>query len=207
MRTFTNFDCGRTCVRGHECKFAPITRAIGRTYVHSHTTKVAIEIRSREALAAAVLAMGGSVLGYGTHKLYSSTETGFAVQLPGWRYPVIAKDVGGLAYDNYNGSWGNAADLTKLTGRYAIEAARAAANGQGWMSQDAADGGLVVFHPSGGMMSVSPAGVVDATGFTGTACAEAGAIIEGALGKNLETNLKPAFFEERARITIGGGEE
>ena len=45
-----------------------------------------------------------------------SSYSGTAVQLPGWRYPVIVDSEGEMHYDNYKGRWGDTKDLARLTG-------------------------------------------------------------------------------------------
>jgi hypothetical protein len=193
------FDCDRTCKRYQECKFSPVFLAIGRAYVHSHTTTVNVEFRDRQALYTALAELRANVIGDGRHALYSSNETGFAFQLPGWTYPIIAKKDGSLAFDTDNGRWGNESDIQTLTGAYAIEAARNAANAQGWVSQDQVDGSLLVYHPDGGTMTVKRDGTVDSNGFIGTSC-DAAAVIESAIGATRETSHKAEYFAEHAKI-------
>jgi len=50
-----------------------------------------------------------------------STAKGLAVELPGWRYPLVIGNDGQMTYDNYNGQWGKTQELQKLTG-YALAA-------------------------------------------------------------------------------------
>jgi hypothetical protein len=49
---------------------------------------------------------------YGEVKLFSSTAVGWAVRLPGWRYPVVCDVVTAkVAYDNFEGRWGEQKQL------------------------------------------------------------------------------------------------
>jgi len=47
------------------------------------------------------------------------------VQLPEWRYPVVAQlDAGELRFDNYNGHWGKPEHLDKCVNRFFLSTAR-----------------------------------------------------------------------------------
>lgn len=192
------FDCGRSCARWHACRFAPV---LGASYrVHSHTVRVAVAVKDLDAFAAVALAMGGEVLGPGTFPLFESTETGFGVKLPGWAYPIVATAAGTIAADHYEGAWGNPADLVALAEGYAIEAARRAADLQGWYHETQSDGALLIYHPEGGTLTVSPSGTVDAAGFTGCGCDQAAGPIAEALGRTVDRVNKPEYLQERAHV-------
>ena len=45
-----------------------------------------------------------------------SVHEGLAIKLPGWQFPIVIKESGEIAYDNYHGSWGNAVEVSRLTG-------------------------------------------------------------------------------------------
>jgi hypothetical protein len=192
------FNCGRTCHFRESCRFTPALSTL--RLIHSHTTRVMIEFRDDRALKAAVEALGGQWLGFGEHKLYSSTEGGNGFRLPGWTYPLVSKWNGALAYDDFHGSWGKVADLERLKGAYAIEAARLAAQDLGWYTEVRGED-LVIHHPDGGTLTVTPAGTVDAACFLGRDCLAAAAPIEAALGRKADQTLKPEYFQERAKIT------
>ncbi len=67
-----------------------------------------------------------------TVRLFSATATGLCVQLPGWRYPVVADlKTGKLAYDNYNGHWGEQKHLDAFLQGYAVEKAKLEATRKG----------------------------------------------------------------------------
>ena len=167
----------------------------------SHTVSVKIELRNPATLRAAVETLGGAYLGHGTNRLFDGTEaTGHNFTLPGWRYPLTAADSGTLAYDDYNGLWGNVADLDKLTARYAIETARAEAEAQCWMSEDQPDGSLLIFHPDGGTLTVTAGGTIDAAGFSGASCSAASDPIARALGRQVSETRKAEYNQTRQQI-------
>lgn len=165
----------------------------------SHTVKIAIEFMNRTALAAAVAAIGGNVLGEGTWRLYAGQEQGFGFNLPAWRYPLVVRKDNTLAFDDYHGSWGNRADIDKLKGFYAIEAAYQAASEQGWIADRQTDGSLLIYHPDGGTITVSATGEVDCNGFAGQGC-DVASKISDALGQTLERQNKAEYFAESAHI-------
>jgi hypothetical protein len=61
----------------------------------------------------------------GTAELFSGEATGLLVRLPGWQYPVVIDMLtGSVRFDNYEGHWGDRAELDKFVQRYAVENAR-----------------------------------------------------------------------------------
>ena len=91
----------------------------------SHIVTVKTQIRDPIALAAACRRLGLGQPTEGTARLYSGQASGWLVQLPGWRYPVVANaQTGELKFDNYNGAWGDQAELDRLLQAYAVEKAR-----------------------------------------------------------------------------------
>ena len=46
------------------------------------------------------------------------------IKFADWKYPVVVKDNGTVAYDNYNGSWGDIARLNELKAYYGLEKAK-----------------------------------------------------------------------------------
>jgi len=166
----------------------------------SHTVTVKIELNDTDALAAAVAQMGGTCLGQGTHKLYSyNSATGFGFRLPGWHYPLVLKADNTLAFDNFRGHWGNVKDLDTLKAHYATARAQVAAEAQGWATERQQDGSLMIYHPDGGTMTVYGDGTVDCNGFVGQGC-DAAAMIENAIGTQIERNNKAEYFEQEVHI-------
>ncbi len=96
----------------------------------SHTTNLQVRVCDLEVLEVVCERLGLQTK-EGKHRLYASTEEGVAIQLPGWKYPVIVKSNGNVAYDNYNGSWGNIQELNKLLAYYGLEKAKKEARKKG----------------------------------------------------------------------------
>jgi hypothetical protein len=166
----------------------------------SHTVKIKVEMRDRLMLEKVITQVRGTVLGDGVHRLYQGQEQGFGFNLPDWKYPIVLKENGELAFDDYNGSWGDRKNIDSLKERYAIEAAKAAAEAQGWLTESITGGGLLIYHPDGGTLTVKPDGSVDAENFVGTGCLGASATIENAMGTRQSQSIKLDMFAERARI-------
>lgn len=165
----------------------------------SHTIKVKVVLKDKKVLGISIIELQGTVLGDGTHRLYQGEEIGFGFTLPEWNFPPVLKESGELTFDDYHGSWGDRNDITRLTERYAIQAAKSAADAQGWMNEPI-DGGLLIYHPDGGTLTVKRDGTVDASNFIGTGCTGASAAIEAAMGVRQEEHLKDAYFAERAHV-------
>jgi len=165
------FDCPRSCRWAEHkdlCRFQAMFAAIGPVVVSSHTATIKAEFADKDRLAGAVVAMGGTVLGNGTHKLYSESKTGYGFTLKGWRYPIVCGEDGTLAFDNYQNAWGDIADLERLKGEYVIQTAEQSAMALGWQTQrNGAE--LIVHHPNGGHMVVNANGA-EAFGFQGVGC-------------------------------------
>ena len=90
----------------------------------------------------------------GSHKLFTSTATGLGVRLPGWNYPVVFDLTSGhVAFDNYEGRWGEQSKLDALLQMYAIEKAKIEARKRGHtvIEQNLPSGEIkLVIHVSGG---------------------------------------------------------
>lgn len=142
--------------------------------------------------------MNGKWLGAGSHKLYEGSYTGNGFHLAGWAYPCVLDEAGSLHFDNFEGRWGNAADLETLKGAYTLAVAEQAAQAQGWLCERT-DAGLVVHHPSGGALTITPTGNLDAAGFVGTGCHDA--ILQ--LGLPLsDLQAKPEYSAVQAQVNV-----
>jgi len=98
----------------------------------SHIVTIKTEIRDPIAVAAACRRLGLAEPEHKTVRLFSGEATGLTVQLPGWRYPVVAEVRSGkLRYDNYQGRWGDQIRLDELLQCYAVEKTRIEARKKG----------------------------------------------------------------------------
>ncbi len=98
----------------------------------SHIVSIQTEVRDPVAIRSACDRLNLPEPVFGQVKLFSSSATGWAVQLPGWRYPVVADvNTGTLAYDNYNGRWGEQKQLDRFLQGYAVETAKIEARKKG----------------------------------------------------------------------------
>ena len=98
----------------------------------SHIVEIKTEIRDEQAVRAACVRLKLAAPERKTVRLFSATETGLCVELPGWRYPIVCNLLTGeLRFDNYNGHWGPQAELHKFLQAYAVEKAKIEARKKG----------------------------------------------------------------------------
>ena len=111
----------------------------------SHLVTITTEVRDQVALKAACRRLKLAEPVQGTFKLFSAQATGLAVQLPGWRFPVVCQlESGQLQFDDYEGRWGERRHLDALLQTYAVELAKLAArrNGHTVTEQPLTDGSI-----------------------------------------------------------------
>jgi hypothetical protein len=167
----------------------------------SHTVTIDVKFKDKEVAVKAAEAMGASVIGEGSHRLYSSSHSGLAIKFPGWNYPVVIDGDGKIFYDNYNGAWGNQSILERFQEEYSNKVIESTCESLGWYHERQPNGELVVHHPAGGTITIQKGGTLDATGFVGTSCQEATAPLEAALGLKLGSAYKPYLNEVEIRET------
>ncbi|MDA8564075.1 DUF1257 domain-containing protein [Mariniblastus sp.] len=98
----------------------------------SHIVEITTEVRDEAAVQAACSRLHLPRATRGTFQLYSSQESGLGIELPHWKYPVVANiDSGQLRYDNYEGRWGLQEQLGQFLQMYAIEKAKIEARRKG----------------------------------------------------------------------------
>lgn len=98
----------------------------------SHIVSIKTEVCDEAAVQAACSRLHLPRATRGTFELYSSTETGLGVELPHWKYPVVANtETGQLRFDNYGGRWGSQEFLDQFLQGYAIEKAKIEARKKG----------------------------------------------------------------------------
>ena len=99
----------------------------------SHIVSIKTQVRDPVAIRSACSRLRIPEPTYGEAKLFTSKATGWRVQLNGWRYPVVCDtDTGNVAYDNYEGRWGDRSKLDAFLQRYAVEKASLEARRNGY---------------------------------------------------------------------------
>lgn len=119
----------------------------------SHIVQIQTEVRDAVAVRAACERLKLPLPSERSVQLFSGQVTGWAVELPGWRYPVVADLVNGrLQFDNYGGHWGDPCQLDRLLQMYAVEKAKLEARrrGQTVSEQLLADGSIKLCIQVGG---------------------------------------------------------
>lgn len=98
----------------------------------SHIVSIQTQIRDPVAVAAACQRLRLPAPNHETVRLFSAEATGLAVQLPGWRYPVVCRtESGELQYDNFGNRWGQQRELDRFIQAYAVEMVKLQARRQG----------------------------------------------------------------------------
>ena len=121
----------------------------------SHIVTIKTEVRDAVAIAAACRRLGYAEPVHGKFKLFTAEATGLAVQLPGWRYPVVCDtSTGAVAFDNYAGAWGERRRLDQFLQAYAVEKSKLEArrNGHTVSEQSLADGSIKLTVHVGGVV-------------------------------------------------------
>ena len=119
----------------------------------SHIVEIKTEVRDPVAIRAACQRLTVPEPVFGEVKLFSTSATGWAVQLPEWRYPVVCDvNTAKIAYDNYEGRWGEQVHLDRFLQGYAVEKARLEARRKGHTvtEQALADGSIKLTVSVGG---------------------------------------------------------
>ena len=172
-----NFSCPRTCPMFEkrttdglfDCRFRAIIDRIGPTRTTSHTVKVRVDYRDPRALELACDRLKWKWHGFGKHELFEAGVTGHGFTPEGWYYPAVLDADGEMHSDTFNGSWGDPAKMDLLKGEYAMATAQLAAKELGWQSERT-DAGLIIYHPSAGVLTISKHGNCETTGFVGSSC-------------------------------------
>lgn len=103
----------------------------------SHIVQIKTQVRDPLAIVAACQRLALPLPTERTAKLYDGSYTGWCVELPGWRYPVVCQPANGeLKYDNFQGRWGEQKQLDRFLQAYAVEMAKLEARRQGYSVQE-----------------------------------------------------------------------
>ena len=111
----------------------------------SHIVEIKTEVRDEAAVQSACSRLHLPRATRGTFQLYSSTETGLGIELPHWKYPVVANTTTGeLRYDNYQGRWGSQEFLDQFLQMYSVEKTKLEARKKGHtVTEQRLDGGSI----------------------------------------------------------------
>lgn len=91
----------------------------------SHIVSIQTRVYDPAAVNAACQRLGLPLPTHGTAKLFSGEATGLLVQFPGWQYPTVIDTLTGtIHFDNFEGRWGDQAQLDKFLQMYAVEKAK-----------------------------------------------------------------------------------
>ena len=119
----------------------------------SHVVQIETEVRDPVAIQAACQRLRLPEAVFGSTQLFSTSLTGWAVQLPEWRYPVVCDvETGRVNFDNYEGRWGDQVHLNRFVQGYAVEKTRLEARRKGHSvtEQSLADGSIKLVVQVGG---------------------------------------------------------
>jgi hypothetical protein len=111
----------------------------------SHIVTIKTEVRDQAAVSAACRRLELPLPIQGTAQLFGGQTSGLIVRLTGWTYPVVIDTANGqVHYDNFNGAWGDQAQLDRFLQMYAVEKARLEARKKGHQltEQALADGSI-----------------------------------------------------------------
>ncbi len=98
----------------------------------SHIVQIQTEIRDPIAIRSACQRLQLPPPVQGEFQLFNSSASGWAIKLPRWRYPVVCDvKTAQLAYDNFEGRWGDRRELDHFLQGYAVEKAKLEARKQG----------------------------------------------------------------------------
>ena len=80
----------------------------------SHIVSIQTEVRDAVAVQSACRRLSLPEPVHRMVQLFNAQATGLAVELPGWRYPVVCElDCGRLRFDNFNERWGRRQELVR----------------------------------------------------------------------------------------------
>ncbi len=111
----------------------------------SHVVEIQTEVRDPVAIQASCRRLALPPPSYGETRLFNESKTGWAVELPEWRYPIVCDvNTGRIDFDNFNGRWGRQQELDLFLQRYAVEKATVEARRKGHsVTEQALDDGSI----------------------------------------------------------------
>ncbi len=98
----------------------------------SHIVTIRTEVRDPVAIRMACTRLNLSEPVFGEFRIYNNLATGWNVQLPGWKFPVVCDtNSANITFDNFEGNWGDRQHLNRFLQRYAVEKAKLEARRRG----------------------------------------------------------------------------
>ena len=98
----------------------------------SHIVQIKTQVTDEMAVRAACLRLKWEEPTFGDFRVFSVNRTGLGIKAPGWQFPIVCNlQTGAVDYDNYNGHWGEQAQLDHFIQAYTIEKARLEAQKMG----------------------------------------------------------------------------
>jgi hypothetical protein len=105
----------------HDPRRPPIPLSKGESFM-SHIVTIATKVQDPVAVLAACQRLNLPEPVHATATLFSGEATGLLVKLRDWVYPVVVDTATGqVAYDNFEGSWGDPKLLDRFLQMYAVE--------------------------------------------------------------------------------------
>lgn len=111
----------------------------------SHLVTIATKVRDPATIAAACRRLDLPEPVHGTAQLFQGAATGWLLQLPGWTFPAVVDiENGSIAFDVFEGAWGDLGHLDRFLQAYAVERAIREARSKGlqYSEQSLADGSI-----------------------------------------------------------------
>ena len=98
----------------------------------SHIVTIKTQVKDSAAIRCACDRLKLDRPHFGTAKQFSAENTGWIVQLSGWKFPIVVQtEIGELKYDDFGGRWGDRVELERFLQAYAVEKAKLEAHRQG----------------------------------------------------------------------------
>jgi hypothetical protein len=120
----------------------------------SHVVQIETQVRDAAAVEVACQRLALPPPQARRVSLFTDVIEGLAVELPGWRYPVVCDLASGsVRFDNYGGKWGDQRELNRFLQAYATEKAKIEARKKGYSvtEQPLQDGSIqLTIQVSGG---------------------------------------------------------
>jgi hypothetical protein len=122
-------------------------------HIVSHIVQIQTQVRDAAAVEIACQRLALPPPQHRQVQMYSAAAEGLAVELPGWRYPLVCElSTGRLAFDHFGGHWGDPRELDRFLQAYAVEKSRLEARRRGhtFSEQALADGSIRLLIEVGG---------------------------------------------------------